>query len=205
MSTAAEAQFLVLHGVRLKGTAQLEGLAELIGAAPAEVADSLATMAAAGLVRHYDGALNGWVTTPAGRAAQERWLAGELDEVGGRAAVDGVYRRFGSLNRRLLAAVTDWQLRDGALNRHDDPVWDAGVVARLAGIDAEAQAPLGDLEAVLDRFGWHRPRLSTALARVRSGEGDWVDRPGIDSYHTVWFQLHEDLLNTLGRQRSDES
>jgi hypothetical protein len=26
----------------------------------------------------------------------------------------------------------------------------------------------------------------------------------IDSYHTVWFELHEDLLATLGRQRSQE-
>jgi hypothetical protein len=27
----------------------------------------------------------------------------------------------------------------------------------------------------------------------------------IDSYHTVWFQLHEDLLNTLGIDRSTEA
>jgi hypothetical protein len=27
----------------------------------------------------------------------------------------------------------------------------------------------------------------------------------IDSYHTVWFQLHEDLLNTLGIERSKEA
>jgi hypothetical protein len=26
----------------------------------------------------------------------------------------------------------------------------------------------------------------------------------IDSYHTVWFQLHEDLLNTLGIDRATE-
>ncbi|CAN5866644.1 hypothetical protein BH23ACT4_BH23ACT4_11090 [soil metagenome] len=25
-----------------------------------------------------------------------------------------------------------------------------------------------------------------------------------DSYHTVWFQLHEDLLRTLGISRDDE-
>jgi hypothetical protein len=26
----------------------------------------------------------------------------------------------------------------------------------------------------------------------------------IDSYHTVWFELHEDLLSTLGIERSKE-
>jgi len=29
----------------------------------------------------------------------------------------------------------------------------------------------------------------------------WVDAIGIDSCHTVWFQLHEDLLATLGIPR----
>jgi hypothetical protein len=26
----------------------------------------------------------------------------------------------------------------------------------------------------------------------------------VDSYHSVWFHLHEDLLSTLGRTRDDE-
>jgi hypothetical protein len=26
----------------------------------------------------------------------------------------------------------------------------------------------------------------------------------IDSYHTVWFELHEDLLSTLGIERASE-
>jgi hypothetical protein len=27
----------------------------------------------------------------------------------------------------------------------------------------------------------------------------------VDSYHTVWFELHEDLLCTLGLERSSET
>ena len=27
---------------------------------------------------------------------------------------------------------------------------------------------------------------------------------GLESYHTVWFQLHEDLLTTLGISREEE-
>ena len=27
----------------------------------------------------------------------------------------------------------------------------------------------------------------------------------IDSYHTVWFELHEDLLATLGLERAAET
>ncbi|MDQ1375434.1 MAG: hypothetical protein QOJ09_2772, partial [Actinomycetota bacterium] len=29
--------------------------------------------------------------------------------------------------------------------------------------------------------------------------------PLIDSYHTVWFELHEDLLSTLGIERGSET
>ena len=43
-----------------------------------------------------------------------------------------------------------------------------------------------------------------ALARLHAGDKDWFTKPLIDSYHTVWFQLHEDLLTTLGIERSQE-
>jgi pyruvate,orthophosphate dikinase len=40
--------------------------------------------------------------------------------------------------------------------------------------------------------------------RVEAGERDWFTKPLIDSYHTVWFELHEDLLSTLGKERASE-
>jgi hypothetical protein len=204
MPSASDARLLVLHGLRLKGNSEADGLVELTGLAPDEVAATLAALAGDGLVQHREGLLSGWTPTPRGRAEQEQMLARELDGVGGRPAVQDAYARFGPLNGLLLEAVTDWQLRDGAVNRHTDAQWDAAVLQRLAAIDHDAQVPLATLEGVLDRFGWHRPRLASALTQARQGKGDWVARPGLDSYHTVWFQLHEDLLTTLGRQRSDE-
>jgi hypothetical protein len=39
------------------------------------------------------------------------------------------------------------------------------------------------------------------LRRVDRGERRWVDAPRIDSCHTVWFELHEDLLASLGLER----
>jgi pyruvate, orthophosphate dikinase len=43
------------------------------------------------------------------------------------------------------------------------------------------------------------------VKRVEAGEGDWFAKPVMPSFHTVWFELHEDLLTTLGLERSDES
>jgi hypothetical protein len=32
-----------------------------------------------------------------------------------------------------------------------------------------------------------------------------LTRPIIDSYHTVWFELHEELIQAAGRSREDEA
>ena len=46
--------------------------------------------------------------------------------------------------------------------------------------------------------------LRSALERLVDGDTDWFTKPTIPSYHTVWFELHEDLLVTLGIERSSE-
>jgi hypothetical protein len=90
------------------------------------------------------------------------------------------------------------------LNDHADPAYDAAVLERLGGFHVGACEMLAELEGLLPRFAAYRPRLDTALDRAGRGGVDWVTKPMIDSYHTVWFELHEDFLATLGRQRSDE-
>jgi hypothetical protein len=32
----------------------------------------------------------------------------------------------------------------------------------------------------------------------------WLARPLIDSYHTVWFELHEELILATGRTRGTD-
>src|SRR5215213_5078609 len=44
-------------------------------------------------------------------------------------------------------------------------------------------------------------RYEAALIRADRGKRSWVSEPKIDSCHTVWMELHEDLLATLGVQR----
>lgn len=74
-------------------------------------------------------------------------------------------------------------------------------------LDLEAQGwvtAVEELCGVLTRFQGYDDRFAAALARVDAGDRSWVDRPGADSCHTVWFQLHEDLLATLGIRRDEE-
>lgn len=203
---ASPTSLLVLQASRLAGFAPLERVAAVYDLDPAVVAAELAGLAVAGLAAHRDGRRSGWSLTPSGRAEGERRLAAELDAAGLRDEVTDCYRAFTVLNPRLLAVCTDWQLRDPAtLNDHTDADYDAAVVATLVEIDTGARPVCARLAACLDRFGRYPRLLGAALARVEAGEGEWFTRPTIASYHTVWFELHEDLLATLNLDRATEN
>jgi pyruvate,orthophosphate dikinase len=48
-------------------------------------------------------------------------------------------------------------------------------------------------------------RLDLAVQRIGEGDHAWVARPIMDSYHTVWFELHEDLIGLCGLSRAEEA
>jgi hypothetical protein len=204
MPRSSDTRLLVLHGLRLKGFAEPEAVAELTGLPHDDVVKHLDALREEALVVHREGRLTGWQLTATGRAEQERLLAEEVDELGVRTAIEDAYRRFLALNANLLEVCTAWQLRGDAINDHADGAYDASVVDRLHDLHVQVEPILADLEAALDRYDGYRGRLDDALAKLRAGDTDWFTKPLIDSYHTVWFQLHEDLLNTLGMERSQE-
>src|SRR5690606_31057819 len=152
------------------------------------------------------GRLVGWNLTAEGRGEGERLLAEERDAAGVRSTVEDLHARFQPLNVELLDLCTDWQLRtvdrESRPNDHSAPEHDAAVLERLERLHERTRVWLAELGAALPRFGTYSDRLAEALRHVRSGRTDWFTRPVIDSYHTVWFELHEDLLATLGLERT---
>ena len=76
---------------------------------------------------------------------------------------------------------------------------------RLAALHAEASAWLGPLEpAIAATPAATGERLGRAVERAAAGDGKYVASPRVDSYHGVWFELHEDLILLAGRTRADE-
>ena len=198
----------MLHGLRLKGFAEADGVGEVVGMAGAEAKPVLDQLVTEGLATYRDGRVSGFTLTKLGREQHAVLLAAELHECGARAGVQDAYRRFLPLNTGLLSICTAWQLRDidgdPTMNDHSDLAYDAGVIDQLAALHVEAEPICGDLGAVLDRFAGYGPRLSFAMDRIRDGDADWFTKPMIPSYHTVWFEMHEDLLSTLGIERGSE-
>ncbi len=208
MTRASELSTLVLHGLRLKSMVAVEQVADLFGLDTAAVRDALAVAEAAGHARHRQGRVSGWGLTSDGRVENERRLGAELDAAGVRELVDGAYRRFLAENQKMLATCTRWQVKeiDGeqVINDHDDAEYDAAVITALVELDDAVQPVVSDLAALLDRFSIYGSRFEHALERVRSGDASWFTSPMIESYHTVWFELHEDLLASLGIDRASE-
>ena len=191
----------VLHGVRLLGFATAAEIAARARRSEAETSEELLDQQALGRVTWLDFASScGWSLTETGRIENERLLGEELDAVdGGRTSLCELYADFLPLNTRLQRACTDWQLRPThadplAANDHTDLAWDDDVVASLGEVAADLATIEHALAQVLPRLGGYHSRFAAALITRR------IDEPR-ESCHRIWFELHEDLIATLGLAR----
>jgi DNA-binding PadR family transcriptional regulator len=208
MPHTSDQRFLVLHGCKLKGFAEPSAIGPVIGLKPPAIAKILQTLVKEGLAKHLEGGrISGYALTPAGKEEQVRMAEADLAASGARDVVQSAYERFLVLNADLLAVCTAWQVRDidrNILNDHSDRDYDAGVIKRLADVHAGVTPINAELSAALDRYHHYQPRLVFALDKVKKGNQEWFAKPILDSYHTVWMELHEDLLSTLHIERASE-
>lgn len=195
---------VVLHALRCIGHASLARIAAAAQLSESDTESELIDAACAGLATYFPGPFGGWAATEEGRRADAERVEREVDQAGARPAIRRAYARFLELNPDLLDVCTSWQLRPigGArqVNDHSDFRYDSRLLRKLAVIDENVQAVCADLAATMQRFGAYGPRLARARERVLDGDGVFFT-DHTDSYHTVWFQLHEDLLATLGMER----
>lgn len=209
MGHPSEPGLRVLHALRLKWVADEATVATATALPVATVTAELDAALHDGLAeRRSGGRVPGWRLTDEGKVVHRKQLEEELEESGQQAAVHDAYQRFLQQNRELLSLCTAWQMRPGdngepVLNDHRDDAYDAAVLGRLDTVHTTIRPVLDDLSAALDRYAPYTERLATAHANVHAGGADWLTRPLMDSYHTIWFELHEDLLVTLGLERKE--
>jgi pyruvate,orthophosphate dikinase len=192
---------LVLMTLRYKGRADAAALAAAAGVPDTEAEDALATAVEAGQAAP---AGRSFKLSDAGKAEIQRLQAQERDAVD-PVEVQAVYDRFCEVNGPFKAVITAWQLRDGSPNDHADAAYDADVVARLVALHAQAGPVLADIGRLTPRFARYPARFEAALQRVQDGDPAYIARPITDSYHTIWFELHEDLIALAGLTRADEA
>ncbi len=181
--------------VQLKGLCKTETVAATLAADAAAVERLLAEHEAL-----FRATPRGMALSPAGRD----WLTDQL--AAERAALDGealnaAYARFMQLNTRFKRLVTDWQL--ATANGHT-PEALAAQAEQLAALHAEVRPLVQETAQQLPRLGRYAGRFDTALAGLRAGDASMLASPLKDSYHTIWFEYHEELIALCGRDRAAE-
>lgn len=195
-------ELAVLQAVRLKGRvppADLAKTLETVGRDLGDIAGIVERLTTSGLL--VDGPT--LKISPSGRARLDELLAEERNGVD-PAAMAAAYDDFRAVNADFKFLVTDWQLKGGpggAPNAHDDADYDAAVLARLDEVHARVLPIVEAAAAQLPRLGAYSAKLLAALEKIKAGETGWLTRPLIDSYHTVWFELHEELIGAVGLTR----
>ena len=195
---------LVLHGIAVKKYATVEDISSVTALDPAVVASLVNEAVAKGRANEANGK---YLLTPIGQVT----LKSSYSKVYGRLRKDAeflsAYETFEQINNDLKQAVTDWQTVEvgGQMvpNDHGDEDYDAAVIDRIGNIHERVERVLDRLGAQESRLAIYGEKLLVALERAEDGDISWVSDATIESYHTVWFELHEDLLRIMGREREE--
>ena len=195
---------LVLHATAIKRHAPAEAIAGLACLPVAEAQAELDAAVASGRAMEARGA---YALTPlAGVALQARYSR-EFADLRANDAFHGAYEGFERINKTLKQIITDWQTLDiggkKVANDHSDKAHDEAVIDRLGGLHEQAEPILSRLAQGLPRLKYYGDKLLAALEAAEDGDHEWVSDIRRDSYHTVWFELHEELLRIMGCEREE--
>jgi hypothetical protein len=193
-------ELTVLQAVRLKGRTSEADLVATLDEDPTDVAATLAQLTAGGLLV----AGKAVRISPDGRERLNVLLAEERSGVD-QNALATAYGDFRAINNEFKALVSDWQIKDGQPNSHDDAEYDAAILNRLESVHQQVLPVIATVATLLPRLGAYAAKLNSALGKIKAGDTTWLARPIIDSYHTVWFELHEELIAASGLTRDEEA
>lgn len=194
----------ILHGVVVKKYATPREVADLLGA-DVNVAEQVLDKAQKeGRVLKVE---DKYALTALGRIALDSSYSLDYAELRENEDFFAAYEAFEKINVQLKELITDWQVMDvggeQVANDHSSKDHDMEIIDRLGDLHEKADQILGRLARHVPRMKVYQGLLLKALERAEDGEVEWVSDARIASYHTVWFELHEDLLRLLGQQRED--
>jgi hypothetical protein len=200
----AKSDYDVLNVVALKKMAAAPTVAHVTGHEPAEVERVFDDLAERGLV-----VIAGGAALPTDDADPVLKAAAGVIYAHVRSDPDiaGLVEKFETINARFLTTMSSWQQIDvggrKVVNDHSDPAYDEKVIERLDRLVLRLNPLMTALAVHDERFGLYPRRFRGALDGIASGRHELVSSPTEDSVHNIWFEFHEDLLRTIGRERTE--
>ena len=176
----------VLRVLRMRGFSTLDGLRHSTGA---DLSAVLEVLVAEQQVNYIE-ARKMYMLAPSGRARIDDHIANAepLGELG------SAYEEFLELNVEFKQICTDWQVRNGEPNAHDDAGYDSQCIERLAEFLSDSESVLTSMSTVKARLGLYQQRLHDALTAINDGEVNRFTGVMCESFHDIWMELHEDLI-----------
>lgn len=196
-------EHLILHGLSVKRHATSQEVADLIGFDETVVLRSLEKNVENGRVADLNGK---FTLLPGARMIVRGEYSRHYADIRASESFMAAYERFELINEDLKSLITAWQVRplpsgESASNDHSDVAYDEKIVDRLSKLHDRFMPTLDQMVVKLPRMGIYAEKLETAIDKAEGGEHAWISDVTIPSYHTVWFELHEDLLCMLGKVR----
>ena len=192
----------LLQAARLKGRLGIDSAAASARRVPDEVRPALDELTASGMLKSAGPA---YALTPQGREHLAALLAherGTLDNAGLAAA----YADYDEFNTSLKELIVAWQMKEpGEPNDHTDSAYDRAIMDRLSALNRDFRPLLHQIIDLVPRLSVYTARFDDALEKVVEGDHSMIASPLKESYHTVWFELHEELIGVLGLTRADEA
>jgi len=197
--------YLAMHGTALREHGTPETIADIVGLEPERTRKLLEQTLKTGRAVKADG--DRYLLTPAGRMILENSYSRDYGHLSQAGEFLRAYEQFEKLNVTLKQCITDWQTRvvngEKVPNDHSDRDYDDAVLERLDQVHDQIERLIDRMAGWVPRMRVYKSKLEAALEKAEGGEPAWVSDVKIDSYHTVWFALHEDLLRMLGRSREE--
>ena len=193
--------FLVLNYLDVFKTANEEALKSL-GLSENELKLVLKNLSQEGLIRRTN---SEWIIEESGEEMIKNYRERFLRESGRSEKFLKYCEEFERLNKEFKELVTRWQLKDegGTLvpNDHSDPEYDFKIIEELSKVHEKTMNVLERISEIIPAFKIYAKRFEDALNLLMNGNLDYMVGKDRESYHDVWFELHESLLKISGMKR----
>ena len=194
----------VMHAVAIKRNGGADSISSISGLDLTSVTKTLNDGVSLGRLVKID---DTFLLSPAGRMILDSEYSRFCDEIRSQRQFLDAYEKFEIINKELKQLITDWQtikVGDQIIpNDHSDSEYDEKIIDKLGVIHEKFEPVLDIMVKSVERFANYSAKLINALEKSEDGAIEWMSDAQLDSYHTVWFELHEDLLRLLGRTREE--
>jgi len=185
-----EDAFLILNALYLKKMASVTDLAQISGVPVNQVRTLVSGFEEQDWVLDMGEEL---LIQPEGMTRVQSHYRETYADLSQRQEMTTWFERFDPINRQFIKQVTDWQQTGG----------DPKVQDRLIGTVERLVKLIGEITPLLPRYAGYTRRFERSVTTIDQGNADFVCTPTVDSLHNIWFELHEDILLVLGKERTE--